>query len=156
MTEYMPTSVVLTDHTLKSVREALCAAQTAVGQFYTSSQKDLWVATLGSLIADIDRQRPIGPDGKHGNRHTPFCQCDGTPSNNAPADHQMNEVVNVLLKWGRAEFRLTFDMESAGPDQWSAGVHAPEWADRRYYTGRGQTPSEAVQQVLNLSHRVDT
>lgn len=81
MTEYAPITVMLTFHTLKSVREALCAAQTAVGQSrsISESQKDLWIATLGTLIEDIDRQRPLGPDGKHGDRHTPFCQCDDKP-----------------------------------------------------------------------------
>lgn len=31
---------------------------------------------IGRLIVDIDRQRPIGPDGKHGGRHTSTCGCE--------------------------------------------------------------------------------
>ena len=33
------------------------------------------ILRLGRLIAECDRHRPIGPDGKHGNRHTPTCGC---------------------------------------------------------------------------------
>lgn len=31
---------------------------------------------IGRLIAEIDRQRPLGPDGKHGGRHTLTCGCE--------------------------------------------------------------------------------
>lgn len=33
-------------------------------------------ALEAAMIRDIDEQRPLGPDGKHGNRHTPTCGCE--------------------------------------------------------------------------------
>ena len=61
------------------MREALCAAASALGnhpKLVASSRRDGFIEDLGELIADIDRQRPIGPDGKHGNRHTDTCGCE--------------------------------------------------------------------------------
>lgn len=54
--------------TLKMVRESLCVAQSGVGREHRER--------IQRMIAEIDRQRPLGPDGKHGNRHTPFCGCE--------------------------------------------------------------------------------
>ncbi len=54
---------------LKVIRETLCRAQTAL----SLSERD--VSRLQRLINDIDRQRPLGPDGKHNNRHTATCGC---------------------------------------------------------------------------------
>lgn len=66
--------LVLSD-SLKSVREALCLAQTALGAIagwrYTSATE-----TIQKLINEIDRQRPLGPDGKHDERHTETCGCE--------------------------------------------------------------------------------
>lgn len=76
------TSAVHSADTLKSVREALCIAQTRLGD---STQDASARYILQALINDIDRQRPLGPDGKHGNRHTPTCGCDDKP----PTHHVM-------------------------------------------------------------------
>lgn len=59
---------------LKTLREVLCGAQFDLnrdGGNYKS-------ALLGELIAEIDRLRPLGPNGKHGKLHTYYCQCDLT------------------------------------------------------------------------------
>ncbi len=72
-------SAIRTTHTLKTVREALSAAQTALSYDGIPA----WRAhrdTIQDLINDIDRQRPLGPDGKHGNRHTPTCGCNTPPN----------------------------------------------------------------------------
>ena len=58
-------------HSLKMVREAICVATTALNQVGLMHAADV----LSDLIPDIDRQRPLGRDGKHGNLHTPWCQC---------------------------------------------------------------------------------
>ena len=61
----------------KLLREALCRAQNNVGtrdtdrSWVDSDQRRIWL-----LISAIDRHRPIGPDGKHGDRHTLTCGCD--------------------------------------------------------------------------------
>jgi len=64
----------------KATREALCAAQSALNEqarrgidVDTTPSR---VARLGTLIELIDTQRPLGPDGKHGDRHTALCGCE--------------------------------------------------------------------------------
>lgn len=71
------TTTLHTDDHLKTVREALCVAQSAIGNF--PNRPTNWpqhIPHLQHLIDDIDRQRPIGSNGKHGNLHTPTCQCE--------------------------------------------------------------------------------
>jgi len=60
---------------LKSLREALCLAQTHPSGLDTQQS-----ALIQLVIAQIDRHRPLGPDGKHGNRHTFTCGCDDEQS----------------------------------------------------------------------------
>lgn len=66
--------------TLKMLRETLCSAQSAITylkeQVSAAPDDDLDIERLERLIAEIDRQRPLGVDGKHGDLHTSFCQCD--------------------------------------------------------------------------------
>ncbi|AWY05341.1 hypothetical protein SEA_MEMENTOMORI_87 [Microbacterium phage MementoMori] len=52
---------------LKALREMLCRAQRLAGPM--DSQR------MGALIAEIDRNRPLGSDGKHGDLHTTTCGC---------------------------------------------------------------------------------
>ena len=72
-------TLVLAD-SLKSVRETLCVAQHAVNQLpdgYSAGGSALHHSELiGRLIAEIDRQRPLGPNGKHGELHTETCGCE--------------------------------------------------------------------------------
>jgi len=75
----MPT-LHLTDprDTLKMLRETLCVAQTALGYLpYEDPRETGHRDRIGRIIAEIDRQRPLGPDGKHGERHTATCGCGG-------------------------------------------------------------------------------
>lgn len=62
---------------LKSLREALCTQQTA-------PRSDNWPedvrASVSGLINLIDHHRPLGPDGSHGDLHTPTCGCETEPS----------------------------------------------------------------------------
>lgn len=58
----------------KMLRETLCVAQTLIGQ-YGDSRKQEHIDRLGRLIAECDEMRPLGPDGKHGELHTPTCGC---------------------------------------------------------------------------------
>lgn len=78
-----PTELHLDDprDTLKMLRETLCAAQSALLRSDTGRQAaNLHSDRLERIIAEIDRQRPLGADGKHGDRHTPTCGCRPTPS----------------------------------------------------------------------------
>lgn len=59
----------------KMLRETLCVAQTYVGQSGLARADDD-IARLQRLIDECDRHRPLGPDGKHGDRHTDTCGCE--------------------------------------------------------------------------------
>lgn len=64
----------------KMLRETLCVAQTRIGNSgLDEGRRDEHIARLGRLIDECDRHRPLGPDGKHGNQHTPTCGCDDIP-----------------------------------------------------------------------------
>jgi hypothetical protein len=65
---------------LKATREALCVAQSALTE-WARLGRDVnrvphWVDRVQALIDQIDVHRPLGSDGKHGNRHTPTCGCE--------------------------------------------------------------------------------
>jgi hypothetical protein len=62
---------------LKMIRESLCAAQSWLG-YAGDTRVPEHIERIGRLIADIDRQRPLGPDGKHGDLHTATCGCEAT------------------------------------------------------------------------------
>lgn len=59
---------------VKMLRETFCVAQAALapGGPILSGHRE----RLQRLIDECDRQRPLGPDGKHDNRHTPTCGCE--------------------------------------------------------------------------------
>lgn len=60
---------------VKMLRETLCVAQTLIGLSHQESRK-AHIERLQFLVAECDRHRPLGPDGKHGNRHTETCGCE--------------------------------------------------------------------------------
>lgn len=68
-------SDIRTIHTLKSVREALCFISTT--NLKEGDQATKYQRVIADLVSDIDRQRPLGSNGKHGNLHTKHCGCDG-------------------------------------------------------------------------------
>lgn len=62
----------------KELRETLCVAQTYIG-LSDDSRKREHSDRLQRLIDECDRHRPVGPDGKHGDKHTPTCGCEDKP-----------------------------------------------------------------------------
>lgn len=60
---------------VKLLREALCIAQTAINESPVN-WSDSINKRLGRLINELDKHRPLGPDGKHGDRHTKTCGCE--------------------------------------------------------------------------------
>lgn len=61
----------------KMIRETLCVAQSRIGASHLDeSRKWEHINRLQSLIDQCDVLRPLGPDGKHGDRHTPYCGCE--------------------------------------------------------------------------------
>jgi len=72
----MTTSYEVTDGP-KMLRETLCVAQAMIGNFMIDDgRKQEHVDRLQRLINACDRHRPLGVDGKHGDRHTPTCGCE--------------------------------------------------------------------------------
>ena len=70
----------------KQLRETLCVAQSAINEVVRSNPRKFGrtlghyhIATLQTLINECDRHRPLGSDGKHGNRHTATCGCEDIP-----------------------------------------------------------------------------
>ena len=62
--------------TLKMIRETLCVAQSAIGLLPKPMDDRDHIDRLQRMISDIDRQRPLGRDGKHGDKHTLLCGCE--------------------------------------------------------------------------------
>ena len=56
----------------KHLREHLCKQQVYAPDAPT-------VAAIDSMIAVLDEHRPLGPDGKHSDRHTLTCGCEDVP-----------------------------------------------------------------------------
>lgn len=65
---------------LKMTREALCLSQSALRDRARSGldvdRVPYAAERLQALIDQIDVHRPLGSDGKHGNRHTATCGCE--------------------------------------------------------------------------------
>lgn len=60
---------------IKLLRERLCAIQPLLHD----APEDVRSAVNG-LVSLVDRHRPLGTDGKHGDLHTPTCGCDDRPT----------------------------------------------------------------------------
>ena len=61
----------------KMLKETLCVAQSAIGNSpHPDSRRQEHMDRLQRLIDECTRKRPVGPDGKHGSRHTSECGCD--------------------------------------------------------------------------------
>lgn len=62
---------------IKMLRESLCIATTAIRlSFLADSRMKNHIENLQKLVNEIDLHRPLGPDGKHDNRHTNTCGCE--------------------------------------------------------------------------------
>lgn len=63
---------------VKTRRESLLLEQTRLTDSPTdlTEAEELRLRTVRDLIDVYDTLRPLGEDGKHGDRHTPLCGCD--------------------------------------------------------------------------------
>ena len=66
----------------KTLRETLCVAQAGLHAlererpgYNAGGTAAIHLARLQLLIEEIDRMRPLGPGGKHDDRHTSTCGC---------------------------------------------------------------------------------
>ena len=69
-----------TSDTPKMVREHLCLAQSALSERVRSGldveRARRAIDQIQTLIARVDEHRPVGSNGKHGDRHTGTCGCE--------------------------------------------------------------------------------
>jgi len=66
----------ITDEAPKMLRETLCLAQHALTLGEPAAAAGPHVRRLQHLIDACDELRPLGADGKHDQRHTPYCGCE--------------------------------------------------------------------------------
>lgn len=72
---FPPTTLTVPDGP-KMIRETLCVASALFAHMPDADRKDEHLARIQRLIAECDRHRPLGPNGKHGDRHTETCGCE--------------------------------------------------------------------------------
>jgi hypothetical protein len=65
---------------LHALRETLALSQSALANRDPEPRIRHDLARLQVLIAEIDRNRPLGTDGTHGDLHTPTCGCEDAPT----------------------------------------------------------------------------
>lgn len=68
-----------TTDSLKSVRETLCVVQSVLhllDGWKAANIPEIHYEILERLLEDIDRQRPLGNNGNHGELHTATCGCE--------------------------------------------------------------------------------
>ena len=91
----------------KMLRETLCFAQGWLNRYCSDTDRRQEHSNrLQRLIAECDRKRPLGRDGKHGDLHTPECGCveyDEEPLGGLPVeerDRLVAEVWSFLVQRG--------------------------------------------------------
>jgi hypothetical protein len=71
----MAQRVELDIESVKGLREDLCLVQSAL-VYYPSGDQSSRIQRMQKILDQLDIMRPIGSDGKHGNRHTVNCGCE--------------------------------------------------------------------------------
>lgn len=71
-----PVTIAVPPGGVKMLRETLCVAQGLALRRSIDPRSEEHGRRLQALIDECDRHRPLGPDGKHGNRHTATCGCE--------------------------------------------------------------------------------
>jgi DNA segregation ATPase FtsK/SpoIIIE-like protein len=91
-------SILHSPDSVKSLRETFCVAQTYVGMSGMANAEH-HVQVLQRLVDDCDRQRPLGPDGVHGDRHTATCGCETKPvAEPAAIEPLLLEAAELVVK----------------------------------------------------------
>lgn len=118
----------------KMLRETLCAASALVAQ-NVDGRRDEHLARLQRLIAECDRHRPLGPNGKHGDRHTFTCGCEAIAAPREPV-WEYGFVAPVPTLWYVTTNELLVDtMSAARPNDvlyrrmhtdWTSAHQTPE------------------------------
>lgn len=77
----------------KSLLETLCVVEFALNElgrqkpgYNAGGTIESHLERVRELMAECKRKRPTGPDGKHGNRHTPECGCADIPTSVIPPE----------------------------------------------------------------------
>lgn len=91
-------SLRVPDGGVKMLRESLCAAQAALALTEDRRALHHHRARLQDLIDQCDRHRPLGWDGKHGDRHTATCGCEDVdePGQGVDVPDEMEQALRDL------------------------------------------------------------
>lgn len=125
--------VVLTlSDSLKMLRETLSAVQNGA----MGARRGEHSERIGRIIAEIDRQRPLGSNGKHGDLHTATCGCLERPEQ---SDGQaMSFIIEIDWAEDRAGNAINgpvgpFPDENAA-DRWATdAIYNGEWNTARLH-----------------------
>lgn len=109
----------------KMLRETLCAAQTAIAAHtsgWRAHDAAQHVARLSTLISALDALRPLGPDGKHDDRHTPWCGCDDAPNVAADREPLLEPAARAVRTTREFQAGAAFGIPSGAVDSvaWAA------------------------------------
>lgn len=109
------TTTLIVSTSPKMVREALCVAEHAVNRHVTEINQHGAPEVLAALIRECDRHRPLGPDGKHGQRHTPTCGCEDMPERYRPkSEHEPLRATAPQRRATAALYEHVTDIAKAG------------------------------------------
>lgn len=97
------TRVTVVADDVKMLRETLCEAQTAILNRMAPGHALPHADRLQALVAQLDVHRPLGPDGKHGDRHTATCGCEDVPVSGT----RREDAARALLAAHIAEFEAS-------------------------------------------------
>ncbi|TQN30583.1 hypothetical protein FHX37_0465 [Haloactinospora alba] len=103
------------------LRETLCVAAARISDSLDGRRAE-HVVRLQRLIAECDRHRPLGPDGKHGDLHTATCECEDTPATSHTPEPKRPAVEAIRTRCDAArdmlqEMRRERDAARAERDQ---------------------------------------
>lgn len=126
---------------LKRLRESLCVAQSGISQAYAigeshslqSEYAKSHIRTIQKVLDQIDILRPLGPDGKHGSRHTEFCGCEDNPYLELLNSWRVIPAFPIYELSGRGNIRPASDLNSYWKDR-TKNISIGGYGSEIYYT----------------------
>ena len=92
---------------VKMLRETFCAAQACIAK--VAMEQTRWrehIQRLQRLIDACDVQRPLGPDGNHGDLHTETCGCEPVGALRTVLADREKELLNIQGPCSNTRCRL--------------------------------------------------
>ena len=139
---FPPTHPKLVIDNVKMTRETLCVAQHAINSAWTPN-RNTHSARLDRMIEELDRMRPIGPDGKHGNRHTDECGCEdelyARQRANAVAKDAELQLIEYREKTVQKVILMTFEYDADPQKVLDTAINLARKQNRRLSSAKRKT-----------------